>query len=83
MAGMGRYPSDVMQTFRRETRVILNRFLLHQLSFPHCIDALADAHLRLVPRLAPEAIEELRVLMLANNELVMVEMTRRSLGTDN
>jgi hypothetical protein len=80
---MGSYPSDVMQTFRRETRIIVNRFLLHQLSFPHCIDAVAAAHLRLIPRLTPGDIEELRVLMLANNERIMVEMARRSLGTEN
>ena len=72
-----------MQTFRRETRGIVNRFLLHQLSFPHCIEALAAAHLRLIPRLVPEDIEKLRVLMLTNNERVMAEMTRRTLGTAN
>lgn len=72
-----------MQNFQRETRGIVDRFLLHQLSFPHCIDALAAAHLRLIPRLAPGDVEDLRVLMLANNERVMAEMTRRSLGTDN
>jgi len=72
-----------METFRRETKGIVNRFLLHQLSFQHCIDALAAAHLRLIPRLVPGDIEPLRVVMLANNERVMAEMTRRTLGTEN
>jgi DNA repair protein RadC len=72
-----------MQIFRRETRGIVNRFLLHQLSFPHCVESLAAAHTRLLPRLAQGNIEELRVLMLSNNDRVMAEMTRRTLGTDN
>jgi hypothetical protein len=72
-----------MQTFRCETRVIVNRFLLHQLSFPHCIDALAAAHIRLLPNFLPGDMEELRILMLSNNDRVMAEMTRRSLSTNN
>ena len=74
---------DAMQTFRRETRGIINRFLLHQLSFPNCIANLDAAHTRLLARLTPEDKEELRVLMLANNERVMAEMTRRTLGIVN
>ena len=75
--------SDAIQTFRRETRGIVNRFLLHQLSFPNCVESLAAAHARLLPRLAQGDIEELRAVMLANNDQVIAEMTRRSLGTDN
>lgn len=66
-----------MKTFKRETGAVVNRFLRHQLSFPHCVADLDAAHLRLLPRLAPQDIEALRVLMLSNNEQVMAEMARR------
>lgn len=80
---MDAIPSDATQTFRRETGGIVNRFLLHQLSFPYCVESLDAAHSRLLPRLTPSDMEALRVLMLANNERVMEEMTRRTRGTDN
>ena len=84
MIGATRVATSIaMQTFRRETRGIVNRFLLHQLSFPRCIDALAAAHLRLVPGLVAGDVEELRLLILANNDRVMAEMSRRSLGPNN
>ena len=46
--------SVFMQAFKRECRGIVNRFLLHQLSFPHCIVGLNGALMKLTPRLKLE-----------------------------
>lgn len=66
-----------MKVFKSETKRVVNRFLLRQLSFPKCIAALDAALARLVTRLRPEDLDELRSVMLANNERVMKEMERR------
>jgi len=68
----------VVKLYKSETKRVVNRFLLRQLSFPKCIAALDAALARLVPRLRPEDLEDLRSLMLANNERVMKEMERRA-----
>jgi len=66
-----------MELYKQETREIINRFLLHRLSFPDCISALDSALAELIPRLRPEDLPTLREVMLANNERVMKEMARR------
>jgi hypothetical protein len=67
----------VVKQYKSETKGVVNRFLLRQLSFPNCIAALDAALARLVPRLRSEDLDELRSVMLANNEKVMKEMERR------
>ena len=66
-----------MELYKQETRKLINRFLLRQLSFPECISALDSALAELIPRLRPEDLPTLREVMLANNERVMKEMARR------
>jgi hypothetical protein len=66
-----------MEVYKRETRDLINRFFLRQLSFPDCISALDSALAGLIPRLRPEDLPTLREVMLANNERVMKEMARR------
>lgn len=67
-----------MEVYKRETREIVRRFLLRQLSFPNCIAAVDAALAGLLPRLAPEQLDEVRAVMLANNGRVMEEMATRS-----
>ena len=67
-----------VEVYKRETREVIRRFFLHQLSFPNCIAALDAALAGVIPRLRPEELDPLRVVMLANNELVMAEMVRRA-----
>jgi hypothetical protein len=66
-----------MEVYERETTEIVNRFLRHRLSFPECIGALDAALADLIPRLTGDQIARLRIVMLANNEIVMKEMERR------
>jgi hypothetical protein len=51
---------------------------LRQLSFPNCIAALDAALAGLVARLEPEQLDEVRAVMLTNNETVMQEMAKRA-----
>ena len=67
-----------MEVYERETREIIKRFLAHRLSFPECIAPLDAALADLIPRLDIEDLEELRALMLFNNETVMEEMEKRN-----
>jgi hypothetical protein len=77
----------VVEVYKRETHEIIRRFLHHQLSFPNTIAALDAALAGVLPRLKPEQLDEVRAVMLANNEMVMDEMARReqpqSPGTHN
>ena len=68
-----------MEVFKRRTKMLITRFLHGGISFPSCIAALDAAFADLAPRLKREDIPELRVLTLANNEIVMKEMERRGL----
>ncbi len=52
----------------------------HRLTFPQCIELLDSALADVEPRLTEAEMPALRDLVLANNELVMLEMERR--GTD-
>jgi len=66
-----------MELYERETQNVVERFLGHTLSFPDCIAALDAALADLIPRLTGEQIARLRIVMLANNEIVTKEMARR------
>jgi hypothetical protein len=72
------YTSTAMEVYKRETQAIVGRFLSHQLSFPDCVVAQHSALARLLPTLEREQFDEVRVVMLANNDTVMDEMARRS-----
>jgi predicted Zn-ribbon and HTH transcriptional regulator len=77
-ATLGHILQVPVEVYKRETREIIRRFLIHNLSFPSCIAALDAALAGLLPRLQPDQIEKVRAVMLANNEQVMEEMARRS-----
>ena len=72
------YTSTALEVYKREAQEVVTRFLSHQLSFPDCIVALHSALARLLPTLEREQFDEVRVVMLANNDTVMDEMARRS-----
>jgi hypothetical protein len=72
------YASTAVEVYKREAQEIVGRFLSHQLSFPDCIVALHTALAHLLPTLEREQFNEVRVVMLANNDTVMHEMARRS-----
>jgi hypothetical protein len=67
----------VVEVYKRETQEIIRRFLHRKLSFPNTIAALDAALAGVLPRLKPEQLDQVRSVMLANNEKVMVEMQRR------
>ncbi len=67
-----------MEMYKRETREIMRRFLLRQMTFPRCIAALDAALATLIPSLRSKDLPELRAFMLANNERIMAEMERRA-----
>jgi hypothetical protein len=69
-----------VEVYKRETWDIVNRFIIHQLSFPNCIAALDAALAGVLPRVQPDQLAELRTVMLANNDRVMKEMEGRPLG---
>ena len=66
-----------MEVYERETAKVIRRFLPRRISFPECIAALDAALAGLIPRLTGKQIPQLRIVMLANNEIVMKEMARR------
>ena len=66
-----------MEVYKRETQAVIRRFLSRKISFPECITGLNAAFAALLPRLTPEQHDEVRAVMLANNEVVMDEMARR------
>jgi hypothetical protein len=66
-----------MAEYKRKTREVIIRFLENRLSFPDCIAALDAALADLVPRLKHEELDDLRAVMMTNNEIVMKEMERR------
>jgi len=69
-----------VEAYETETTEIVKRFLGRGLEFPDCISALDAALTRFVPRLTGEQITRLRIVMLANNEIVMKEMEQRGAG---
>ncbi len=66
-----------MDTYKRDTRKLINQFLGHRISFPACIASLDACLAKLIPELPREQLPTLRGLLLANNETVMKEMERR------
>ncbi len=66
-----------MEVYERRTREVIELFLRSSLTFPECIAALDAALAGLIPALTGEQIPRLRIVMLANNEIVMKEMERR------
>ena len=56
---------------------MIDRFLRHELDFPECIAALDAALADFMPRMTGEQIASVRIVMLANNEIVVKEMERR------
>jgi hypothetical protein len=67
-----------VEVFKQETREIIRRFRGHKLSATRCIALLDDAFLDFSSRATADQIEQLRAIVLANNEIVMAEMERRS-----
>ena len=67
-----------MEVYKKETREVVRRFLVNQLSFPQCVAGLDAALAGLLPKLNPEQFDEVRAIMLANNDTVMDEMARRT-----
>ncbi len=67
----------VMEEYERRTREVIELFLNHGISFAECIAALDAALAAFIPSLKGEEIKRLRIVMLANNEIVMKEMERR------
>jgi hypothetical protein len=63
--------------YERQTQKTIRRFLDHRLSFPECIASLDSALADLIPRLEDGQLPRLRIVMMANNEIVMEEMARR------
>ena len=76
------YTTRRVEVYRRETREVIRRFLIHQLSFPNGIAALAAALAGILPKLKPDQLDQVRAVMLANNETVMEEMAKRALASD-
>jgi len=66
-----------MEEYEREAQKIIKRFLERSLGFPDCIAALDASLADLISRLEDGQIPRLRIVMLANNEIVMKEMERR------
>jgi hypothetical protein len=66
-----------MEAYEHRTREVIELFLNHNISFPECIAALDAALATLIPSLNGEQIPRLRIVMLANNEIVLKEMERR------
>jgi hypothetical protein len=77
----GVYFSPAVEVFKNETREIIRRFLAHRLTFAGCIASLDEAFSDVSSRASADQIESLRAITLANNELVMIEMERRTART--
>jgi hypothetical protein len=69
-----------MEAYETKTTEIVKSFLRHKLEFPDCISALDAALAGFIPRLTTEHIVRLRIVVLANNDIVMKEMERRGAG---
>ena len=68
-----------MEVYKKETEEIVRRFMKRQLNFPDCVAALDAALARLLPKLKPAQHDEVRAVMLTNNDKVMDEMARRDM----
>jgi hypothetical protein len=52
-------------------------FVERKLTYPECMRALEATLTDLIPRLSPAHLPALRILLAANNEIVMRELQRR------
>jgi hypothetical protein len=66
-----------LEAYENETTEIVTSFLRHKISFPECIESLNAAFERYIPEMTGEHITRLRIVVLANNEIVMKEMEKR------
>lgn len=73
---------NAMDTYKRNTRKIINQFLGHRIGFAACIASLEASLAKLIPELPREQLPGLRVLLLANNETVMKEMEKNGSRSD-
>lgn len=67
----------MLERYEGRTREIVDLFLNRKLDFGECIAGLDAALAALMPHLTGDQIDRVRVVMLANNEIVMKEMERR------
>jgi hypothetical protein len=65
-----------VEVYKKEAQEVIRRFLARRITFPRCVAAL-DAALAGIPVLTGDELEELRAVVVANNEIVMREMARR------
>ena len=72
-----------MEVYKRETQEVVRRFLLRRVGFSECVAALDAALAGLLPKLTPEQFDEVRAVMLSNNDRVMDEMARRAANKPN
>jgi hypothetical protein len=66
-----------METYERQTQAVIESFLRHELSFPACVAALDAALADFMPSMTGDQIAGVRIVMLANNEIVLREMEGR------
>ena len=66
-----------MEVYERKTQEIIEHFLCHRLDLAECIAALEATLADLKATLTGDQLTRLRIVMLANNEIVMKEMERR------
>jgi len=67
-----------MEVYKRETKRLVARFLRGKISFPQCISSLDATLAQFILRMCQKDLDDLRKVMLANNEKMMKEMERRS-----
>jgi len=72
-----------VKQYRSETRDVVRRFRYHQLTLTNCIACLDEALVGFMLRMKIEDRDELRVVMLANNDAVMKEVAERSANGPN
>ena len=70
-----------MESYEHETKQVIEEFLADKISFFECIAALDAALASIMPLLTGEKTDNVRALMLANNETVIKEMERRGKST--
>jgi hypothetical protein len=82
-ADIRRILPTAVEIYKRETQEVVRRFLLRRVSFSECVAALDAALAGLLPKLTPEQFDEVRAVMLSNNDRVMDEMARRAANKPN
>jgi hypothetical protein len=67
-----------VEVYKQETRELIRRFLMRQLSLPNCVAGLDAALAGLLLKLQANQLDEVRAVMRANNHQIMAEMASRS-----